>query len=304
MKKLLPYIMLVLALPTFAQQDPMYSQYLFNPAALNPAEAGKTENLNIFLISRHQWLTFDGGPSTQSIGADLPLNGTKAGLGLVFISDRLGPTMSNIMYMDYAYRLDINNDLKLDMGLRSGITLFGANFTDLESHEQDDDLLMNDIKSKAMANFGFGASLYSKDFFASVSAPKLLKNKIDSEGNALSESSQLVQHFFLSGGYKYRYNNNIMIEPAAIAKFVSGAPISLDVSANLVYNEVITGGIMYRIGDALGLLFQYEWNEMLCFGYSVELSMHQMGWQSVGTHEILFRYKFKPKNEVWFDFIP
>jgi len=186
-------VCLLFTLPAFAQQDPMYSQYLFNPAAINPAEAGKTETMNFFLISRHQWLTFDGGPSTQSIGVDLPLNGSKAGAGLVFISDRLGPTASNIFYMDYAYRLDITRDIKLDMGLRSGLTLFGANFTDLESHEQDDDLLMTDIKSKAMANFGFGASLYSKDFFASVSAPKLLKNKIDSEGNALSSSSQILK---------------------------------------------------------------------------------------------------------------
>ena len=49
-----------------SQQDALYSQYMFNPLVLNPAVAGTAEGVSMVLLSRSQWLGFEGAPSTQT----------------------------------------------------------------------------------------------------------------------------------------------------------------------------------------------------------------------------------------------
>jgi type IX secretion system PorP/SprF family membrane protein len=85
--KLLRLITIALGLTAFlpgaslrvhAQQDPQYSQYMFNPLAYNPAYAGSQGSLSGTLLLRRQWMGIDGGPATGVISAHTP-SGT--GLG-------------------------------------------------------------------------------------------------------------------------------------------------------------------------------------------------------------------------------
>ena len=69
--------LLVLVLPSFGQQDPLFSQYMFNPLIINPAYAGSREALSATILHRSQWVGFDGAPTTQTLGVHAPLRKKK-----------------------------------------------------------------------------------------------------------------------------------------------------------------------------------------------------------------------------------
>jgi type IX secretion system PorP/SprF family membrane protein len=75
-----------------AQYDPHYSQYMFNPLAINPGFSGISGRINMVAIDRHQWMGLEGAPNTTVVGADMALNifGNPSGVGIVISNDRIG----------------------------------------------------------------------------------------------------------------------------------------------------------------------------------------------------------------------
>jgi len=64
MKRLMTVLLIVMATGVFAQQDPLFSQYMFNKLAVNPAYAGSREYLTVDALYRYQWVNIDGAPKT------------------------------------------------------------------------------------------------------------------------------------------------------------------------------------------------------------------------------------------------
>ncbi|SNS42683.1 PorP/SprF family type IX secretion system membrane protein, partial [Dokdonia pacifica] len=75
-----------------AQQDPQYSQYIYNTVAINPAYAGNRGVTSIVGLHRSQWVGLDGAPRTQSLSIHSPISESKVGLGLSIVNDALGPS--------------------------------------------------------------------------------------------------------------------------------------------------------------------------------------------------------------------
>lgn len=96
-------VLIIVSIPALAQQDPMYSQYMFNPLSINPAYAGSRGILNGALSFRQQWVGFEGAPSTQVVAINSPTRKGKVGLGLEVVADQLGPKKSTAGYLNYAY---------------------------------------------------------------------------------------------------------------------------------------------------------------------------------------------------------
>ncbi|MFN3876210.1 MAG: type IX secretion system membrane protein PorP/SprF, partial [Flavobacteriales bacterium] len=74
------------------QQDPLYSQYMFNTLAVNPGYAGSAGIFTVMALSRHQWVGLAGAPSTQTLLAHTPLGSTAMAAGASILNDRIGPT--------------------------------------------------------------------------------------------------------------------------------------------------------------------------------------------------------------------
>ena len=65
-------------------QDPVYSQYLFNPLYLNPALAGMDNNFRLFLNKRNQWGKIPSQFNANSISFDSWQNNTNSALSMMF----------------------------------------------------------------------------------------------------------------------------------------------------------------------------------------------------------------------------
>ena len=281
---------LVLSAPKAqAQQDPMYSQYMFNTLAFNPAYAGSADVFTAMALSRHQWVGFAGAPTTQTLSVHSPLPGNKLALGGNLIHDVAGPAKQNSAFIDVAYRIRTGTDTRLAFGLSGGINHFQADVASLTTVEVDPHNA--NITGKILPNFGFGVYWHAPRYYVGISAPKLLENVIGDDG--LVVTNQEFRHYFVMAGYVMDLSQDLKFRPSILLRAVEGAPLSLDLNANFLLRDRVWFGAMYRYGNAFGLMAQYQVNEQLRLGYAFDMTTTKLGAYNAGTHEIMLGYDFK-----------
>ncbi len=274
-----------------AQQDPMFSQYMFNMLSVNPAYAGSADLLSVNAIYRDQWVDFDGAPRTQTITAHSPLRKETISVGGSIINDAHGPIRQTGVYGDVSYRIFFDRS-KLAFGLKGGINFFQANLLDLSPVESDDPAFQQNISNRTLPNFGAGVMWYSQTSYVGLSVPKILTNKLI-EGTLPDFSNNAEkQHFFLVAGTVLEVNNYINFKPAGTLRVVNGAPPSFDLTANFMFYEKFWVGAMYRFQESVGMLLQYEINNKMRVGYAYDYSTTDIGNYSSGSHEIMLGIDF------------
>lgn len=273
----------------YAQQDPMYSQYMFNTLAFNPAYAGSADVFTTMALSRHQWLGFKGAPATQTLSLHSPLPGNKLALGGNLIHDVAGPAKQNSVFLDVAYRMQTGENTRLAFGLSGGFNLFQADLASLNTVAEDPHNAS--ISGKFLPNFGFGLYWHAPHYYVGVSAPKLLENVIGEDGQVVT--NQEFRHYFLMAGYVMDLSLDLKFKPAIMARVVEGAPLSLDLNANFLLRERVWFGAMYRLGNAFGVMAQYQVNEQLRIGYAFDMTTTKLGAYNAGTHELMLGYDLK-----------
>lgn len=292
---------------SYAQQDAMYTQYMFNGLAINPAYAGTRNVLSATGLFRRQWAgkKIEGAPITETFTIDAPLPKKKTGLGLNVMNDKIGVTNALSFDLVYAYRIKINRYKTLSLGLQAGIWQYRANFTDVnlsrDVNMQQDQAFQNNI-NRWDPNFGFGAYYYTKIFYAGLSLPHLMNNKrISKQDDANSaygflsdsEKARQFRHAFFTMGYLIKFpKKHIKLKPSLLVKYVYGAPVELDLNANLWFYEKFAVGLSYRTADAVAILLEAQVNKQWRFGYSYDYSYTKLRQYNTGSHELMVRYEF------------
>jgi type IX secretion system PorP/SprF family membrane protein len=105
MKNILTIALLVIiGYSSFAQQDPHYTQYMYNMSIMNPAYAGSKETLSTGILYRKQWVEVEDAPTTGTFFGHMPV-GKNVGAGLSIVSDKIGPVEETNVYGDFSYTL-------------------------------------------------------------------------------------------------------------------------------------------------------------------------------------------------------
>ena len=289
----------LLSFSTYAQQDPQFTQYMFNLLAINPAYAGSAERVSIKALTRHQWVGFQGAPTTQTLTIHSPLMRETLGIGGTIMRDEHGPVTQYGFMLDLAYRIHFGGERKLAFGLKGGMNLVQGRFGELNPLQTGDQVFQQNVNSKLDPQFGFGMMYYGDRFYLGVSSPKLLRTKffedapLDTTGNAWQQGQRA--HLFLSGGYVFNMGVYHKFKPTFLVKGVQGAPISFDLSANFFFFEKFWLGAMYRHQDAVGALFQYFFTDGIYAGYSYDYPISVLRNYSGGSHEIMLGFDFGRK---------
>ncbi len=217
-----------MAQTSFAQQDPLYTQYMFNTLSYNPAYAGTRGMASIMALSRHQWVGFEGAPRTQTLTGHLPF-ANNTGLGLSIIHDQLEPTTQTGVYVDYAYRLKLGEGKTLSLGLKGGFNYFNLDIAQLLQSAPNDPALDVTSNTKFLPNFGFGLFFYTNRYFIGASIPKLLENKlVNGDIAVLGQAGAEARHYFLTGGYVFDLSSEVKCKPTVLARLTHAAPLSVD----------------------------------------------------------------------------
>ncbi len=279
-----------------AQQDPHYTQYMYNMSVLNPAYAGSKEALSLGLLYRKQWVEIEDAPTTATFFGHAPV-GKNVGLGLSVISDKIGPVEENNIYGDFSYTLNLGGEHRLALGIKAGLTLHKIDFNRIYPTlpDVDDGVFAGENPSSSNFNLGAGLFYYTDRYYVAFSVPNMLKSKyLDFDG---AEYGSEVSHYFLTGGYVFDLSPNVKFKPFGMIKTAFNAPVSVDASANFLFNEKFEIGGTYRLEDSFGAMVGYQITPSLKLGYAYDHIVSDLNVTTPSSHEIilLFDVNFSKK---------
>jgi type IX secretion system PorP/SprF family membrane protein len=301
MKNCAPWIiglLLLSATTVNAQQEPTYTQYMFNTQTVNPAYAGTWESMGFMFLAREQWTGFENAPSTQTFTFQTLNKNKRVGLGLNVINDKFGLEKRLSIFGDYSYLIKMDEELKLRLGLKIGFSNYSNNLSGYDLIDETDPRFQSEIDQKFMPNFGAGAFLYKDKYYIGLSVPKMFNNEFKDNYNNYSAQAE-IRHFYLMGGYVFNLSDNLQFKPTFLSKVTAGAPTQLDVTANFLIAERFWLGAMVRTGDSFGFIAQWIINKNLRFGYAVDFTTTKLRGYQDGTHEIMVSYELKSLKEVF-----
>lgn len=294
MKKITVILSVVLLMFTdtsYAQQDAMYSQYLFNPFIINPAYAGSRESFSSVLLYRDQWSGIDGSPKTSTFSMHGPMKNKRVALGAQIMTDQIGPTNNLSAMMTYAYHLELGPG-KLSMALRGGFYNSRLDVNKLQGRDQEDFSNLGSVDALA-PSFDFGMYYYTNRFFAGVSSTHLTQQRLGYNNFPADANVHLNRHYFANIGGVFEMGENVLFRPSALIKYVEGAPVNVDVNSSFLLYKTVWLGASYRINQAMVFMMELNITEQIRLGYSYDYLLDPMQNVGKGAHELFIGYDFQ-----------
>jgi type IX secretion system PorP/SprF family membrane protein len=301
MKKLyfLPLVFLLFSGVANAQQDMLYSQYVFNTLAINPAYAGYKEALNVQLFSRLQWVGIEGAPKAYSAIVDGVMANRNIGWGGQFVTETIGATTMFSAYATYAYRLAVNdNEDRLTFGLSAGLSYQQVNRDKLRPHESDDDYwaYITNLNNEARPDFRFGIYYDMPVFFAGLSVTNLFAN---------FSYAKRIPHVYLNVGGLVKLSEAVSLKPTFLLREDFIGPTNGDINLFAIFVDRVWVGAGYRTGiptkgnlssvdklsvtNAVSFIAEVFATPLLRIGYSYDHHLNGL----TPTHEISIAYTFQ-----------
>ena len=275
-----------------AQQDPQFSQNMFNKLANNPGFAGSRGNISTSVLHRSQWMGFgdDGGAaaSTQNFSIDAELPFLYGGVGLNIVKDNIAEFSNLGLQASYAYRTELGVG-QIGMGMSVGMYQSGINGGALRPAQSGDAaILTGEVKGSSL-DIGAGIYYNTQDVYVGLSSAHMTEPTVEwSDG----QDFDLVRHYFLIAGYYHELNPVLSLNPSIYLKS-DGATSQLDINTNLIYNNRMWGGVSYRLDEGLILLAGMNVNDDLRFGIGYDVTIVNPMPNSL---EIMLGYNFKIKT--------
>lgn len=299
LKNNIPFLLMIFIITTIAnaQQDAQFTQYMYNMNVINPAYATADDELmNFGLIYRSQWVGAVGSPVTGSFFAHSTIASNMEG-GLSIVHDEIGDVVSDTnLFIDYAYVLNLGEKSKLSLGIKAGLSFFSTNFNGFVYSDPLPDPAFAENISRTFPNVGAGLYYFSDNHYLGLSAPNLLKSKHLEETNGIVTEGTEELHLFFTGGYVFNLNENLLLKPAFMAKAVTGAPLTLDLTSNVLINNNFEIGVGYRFESGVSGLVNFKILPNLRAGYAYDYTVSNLGRFNSGTHEVILLFDLSKKG--------
>lgn len=291
-----------------AQQDPQYTQYMYNTQVVNPAYAGSRDVLSFGLLGRTQWVGFEGAPKTGTFTVNGPI-GTldNMGLGLSIVYDEIGPAVESNITIDYAYRINVSENGIVSFGAKAGLDLLDVDFTKLNIADGGDVFENDNIDNKLQPQIGAGIYYNTEKFYAGISVPNFLTTKHFDQseisdilnGSLIAGETTAAErlHYFLIAGYVFDISDNLKFKPATLIKAVNGSPLQWDASANFLINDKFTLGASYRWSAALSAMAGFQVSDSIFIGLGYDYQSTDIETYSDGSYEVFLRFDLFNKPE-------
>lgn len=305
-KSLLIAIISSLSLSLFSQQDPQMTFWMFDRQSFNPGAVGMDDCHCGSLFYRNQWTGFERAPKTMLFNYSGLFNLTdkfQAGAGLTFFNDRLGQETNNVFRVHFAPKFDLNGHT-LSLGLSLGFLnkSLGNEWIAIDDFRQDDAIPDSEIAQTSF-DLGFGAVISKPNkYYVGVSATHLTAPSMD---NLNFKSSP---HAYIMGGVNFPLGSGpLVMRTNALIKTDLGAPPAYDLNANVLWNDLVFGGLTFRPGDAIAPMAGLEYkfapkssnngrtttNSNIRLGYTYDITTSELRNYSSGSHEFFVTYCLK-----------
>ena len=283
MKKIATLILILCWLGASAQQEAQFSQNMFTKLTVNPAYAGTSHSYCGTLLYRSQWVGFPGAPKTAALNFDAYLQRISSGVGLTFISDRLGFDKTLIVRGAYSFHWVLDHGT-LAFGAEAGFMQKSLNGGWVPPQTTNDAVIPNPSISTTALDIGAGVYYRNNDLYCGLSATQLPQTRF-TQG---SVNFQNVRHYYLTAGWNRTVGGNIKLMPSV---FVKSDAVSMQLDVNMIaeVNNQFWGGASYRVTDAvvlMGGVKRGNWK----FGYAYDITTSRIRNHSSNTHELMVGY--------------
>ena len=306
MKNCLLILLLSCCFLGFAQQDPQYSQYMFNHVVINPAYAGSKNALSTTLLVRKQWVGVSGSPQTNSMSIHGPVKSKHIGLGGHIIAEQIGPKRWGAAYADFAYRIKIGSG-HLAFGASAGCISYRYDFAKISYADPSEVSINSDELNRNRTRFDANAGVYyyTNAMFVGYSVTHLnepnLYDIVFSSNNASASALvfNLKRHHFLTIGRGFLLSDNLVFSPSLIVKSTGlKNGNSVDLNLNFLIKQKLWLGTSVRSSKTLVLLAQYSISNYFKAGYAFDMGFNKFS-RNGGSHEIMLNYSFgKQKSHI------
>lgn len=288
------------------QQDAQYTQYMYNTLSINPAYAGSRGGLSILGLHRSQWVGLRGAPTTQTFSLHSPVGESKrVGLGLNIVNDEIFITNETYVDGSFSYTIPTSDEGKLSFGLKAGIHLLDVNYSEASAFQNGDVLLSNNIDNRFSPQVGVGLFYHTNKFYLGMSAPNLLEtDHFDDSQNTNNPNATFLAreriNYYLTSGYVFDITPDFKFKPAGLAKWVAGAPLQVDLTANALLYDKLTLGLAYRWSAALSALVGFQVSDSIMVGFAYDRETTELQQYNDGSYELFLRFEIfnNPKQLI------
>jgi len=287
-------VLLVLALlqhlGSMAQQEVQFTNYMYSTQVVNPAYAGSKGILEAVGIYRNQWVGVDGAPETVSFFMHGPVGiSRKVGLGLSFASDKIGPSDESYITSDFSYSVHFERSV-LSFGLKGGLSIVNIDYGRLNIRNPGDTDFQYNVEGRVSPIVGAGIYLHNdRNWYVGVSAPTLIQATHYNDVLVANVSNDIV--YYGMAGFVLKLSNRFSLKPAVLGRVVEGAPIGVDLSANVFFDSKLALGASYRFDAGLSNLLFLQITPRVAFGYAYDYGIgDDRVFSKGGTHEVFLRF--------------
>ncbi len=290
----------------FAQQDPQFSQNMFNRQFPNPGFVGSKNAICGTLLARHQWTGFNGKPETYLFTAHMPLSmvtDLPIGAGLSVYNDGLG----NFNYTGFkaagSYRFTLGVGI-LGVGVSLGMVNVKVNndWLALQDVSLDPTIPDNGV-NKITFDADLGGYYEIKDkLYVGLSMLHLPATTLKKDLGADQFSYKVARHYYIMAGYQYNFQSlDLSLLPSAFIK-TDGSSTQMDFNVIALYKKMFWAGASYRLQDAIAPMIGVQKEGLikkgtLKVGYSYDVTTSTLKNYSNGSHEIMVGFCYDIEKE-------
>lgn len=273
------------------QEKAMFSQYMFNGLAINPAYSSVDEALTFTASARQQWTGFKGAPNTQNFSVHTPIGESNTSVGALLIRDQIGEVITETGGMaTMAQRIPVGEESYFSVGLNFGVSQYSGNYSQSQSPTAATDPIFAD-QHNLRINAGIGLMLYSNKYYLGIASPFFYHRDINA-AIKYDPKTAYKSHYALQAGYIQELGPDLKIKPNFLVKYVNGAPLEIDLNANLLIKETIWLGASYRSFDSFDFLGSVQVTPNVQIGYSYDQATTALRNYQTGTHEVVLIVRF------------
>lgn len=286
------YSILIFSQKSHAQHSAIYSQYLFNPIVISPADAGSAKALRMVMHYRKQWIGFDKDvitPSQMNISIDTPLRNKKISLGSALSFERFTSNVFTNQIFIVNYKFKLTQTINMTVAGQTGYLYQRTSYEDLVLINANDPTFNNNYLSSFNAQIGLGLKLETKKFYWSATIPQkfLMVTELQKEGTIYANI------FYMLAGAKLKISDQIHLRPNILWRYIQYQKTNnIDLNLLADYKQNFTVGLSYRHKNALVALIQVQFNQ-LSLGYAYDYNINALSQFQFGSHEVALKYVFR-----------
>jgi len=298
-KVLLLFVSATLIIDLYGQQDPQFTQFMYDRLSINPGYAGSQDAFCATLLGRQQWSGFTGQPNTGLLNVSGPIPSIRSGVGLSLMLDEIGPQSTTTLRLSYAYHIKLGGATKLGLGI--GIGFINSNLSaDWIAYDYvdgvpsgigtgaGDNSIPTDAQSAGTFDANFGIYIHNPRYYVGLSAVHL------NEGDLSEMNIQVARHYYFMAGYDFDLSSKWKLTPHVLVKS-DLASTQFDGNLTVMYDNSLWLGVSYRLEDAIAPMAGYQFNfsggkSALRLGYSYDFTSSELNNYSSGSHELMLSY--------------